>query len=122
MTDEVSIKLPISDKTVVIRNYTTRKDDARAAALVNAGVIAETKSLKDQSVKFSMEALRASQESYIYRLVKSIDGNTENIEAQLDELRTADFELIEQTVEKIVEENSPKVKKAKESAKKASTK
>lgn len=116
--DEVEVKLPVSGKTVVIRNYTTRKDDARSEAVLYAGVTARQDSLKKgQNIEFSMAALKASQEVYVERLVMSVDGKSDNLSEQIENLRSEDYEVLEEAVNKVVEEHSPKAKKAKENSK-----
>lgn len=105
--DTVTITLPISKKVVVIRNYTTRADDKVANELLYAGVDA-TQSEGSQSIAFPIANVMASQEAYIPRLVQSIDDNTSNIMAQLDELQTKDYSAIEEAVNTIIEEHSPK--------------
>lgn len=121
--DEVTIKLPHSGKEVVIRNYTTHKDDEKAEELMYVGVNAEQKFSEkvkkpDQTIKFPVANIAASSRVYLYRLVKSIDGETQNLREVIDDLRSADYEAIEEAVDKIVEEHSPKAKKAKSSSKK----
>jgi len=118
MQDTIEIKLPVSGKTVVIRNYTTRNDDEKSEDILYLGVNADQKSGvagSEQSVKFPLANVMASTEVYVKRLTISIDGETNNIATQLGELRSADYAAIQKAVEEVVETNSPKastVKKA----------
>ena len=111
--DEVVINLPVSNKEVVIRNYTTRKDDDRAEALMYAGVTADPGVDGRPTMTFPVANMMASKRSYIPRLVQLIDGNSQNIPALLDDLRSEDYAAIETEVEKIVEEHSPTAQEAK---------
>lgn len=119
--DTIEITLPVSGKKVEIRNYTTRNDDEKAEHALYLGVdanIEEAKKGKDgkANIRFPMANLTAQNHIYIRRLVQSIDGDSTNVALALGELRSADYEAIEAAVEKIVEENSPKVKEAKKAS------
>jgi hypothetical protein len=119
MNDTVEVKLPVSNSTVVIRNYTTRADDKRAEEVLYAGVKAD-QDMADTSkstVSFPLANIMASQQSYIPRLVVSIDGDSSDISNKLDNLRSADYEAVEKAVGKVVEENSPKARAAKTASK-----
>lgn len=119
MTDTIEITLPVSNKVVVIRNYTTRNDDEKAEDTLYLGVAADQTSGVDgdsRSVKFPLANVMASQDVYVKRLVSSIDGDSTNIRTRLGELRTADYQAIEAAVEKIVETNSPKASEAKKAS------
>jgi len=119
MTDTIEITLPVSNKVVVIRNYTTRNDDEKAEDTLYLGVAADQTSGVDgdsRSVKFPLANVMASQDVYVKRLVSSIDGDSTNIRTRLGELRTADYQAIEAAVEKIVEINSPKASEAKKAS------
>ena len=116
--DTTVITLPVSESKVEIRNYTTRNDDEKSEQLLYMGVEADQKSSGNkshQSIKFPIANVMASQAAYIPRLVVSIDGDTSNILNRLGELRSEDYEAIEQAVEKIVDEHSPKAKAVKKS-------
>lgn len=115
--DTVVITLPVSGKEVVIRNYTTRKDDKLSNAFLFAGVKASQKG-GDSSVDFPISNVMASQEAYIPRLVQSVGGDSD-VDQALEDLHSKDYDLIEKTVEKIVEENSPKAKEVKKASENA---
>lgn len=115
MQDEVEITLPVSGAKVVLRNYTTRADDAKYEEILYAGVNAKQDmngkvGKPKASMEFPIANVMAAQRAYIPRLVKSIDGDTSNLALRLEQLRTKDYEVIEAEVEKIVEANSPKAK------------
>lgn len=112
--DTIELKLPVSGKTVVIRNYTTNRDDEIAETLMYMGVNTETKITGDKKaseemlVKLPMGNIMASKRAYVPELVQSIDGSSENITEQLGNLRSEDFKAIADKVEEIVDEHSPK--------------
>lgn len=116
--DEIELKLPVSGKTVVIRNYTTRKDDEMSQAILYAGVTATSKTaakVDSQSVEFPLTNVVSSEQVYVSRLVQSIDGSR-NVPHELESLRSLDYAAIEEAVSKIVEENSPKAKAGKKNS------
>jgi putative protein kinase ArgK-like GTPase of G3E family len=121
VSDTVEIKLPLSGSTVVIRNYTTRKDDRKAGEILYRGVDSEQEADENKKpkmkVKFPIANVVASEESYIPRLVQSIDGDSTNLELRLDDLKSEDYEAVEKAVEKIVDEHSPKAREAKKASK-----
>lgn len=105
--DTVEITLPVSNKKVVIRNYTTRKDDDTAEAVMYAGVNAVGDGT-DQKISFPLANVMASQRAYIPLLVLSIDGAADDIKTGIDNLRSEDYTALESAVNKIVDEHSPK--------------
>lgn len=114
--DTVQITLPISKSVVEIRNYTTRNDDEKSEQLLYMGVEADQKmggDKSEQSIKFPIANVMASQAAYIPRLVDSIDGDKSNIALKLGELKSEDYEAISVAVEKVVNEHSPKAKAVK---------
>lgn len=111
MSDEITITLPVSGKEVVIRNYTTRKDDKVAEDALYAGVKTTASQGVKPSMEFPLASVMASTEAYVRRLVKSIDGSSSNIALALDDLRSEDYLAIETAVNRVVEENSPKAQK-----------
>jgi hypothetical protein len=123
MQDTIEITLPISESKVEIRNYTTRADDERSEQVLYRGVEIEqrakgaNKSGDEQKITFPIANVMAAQESYIPRLVQSIDGDSSNIKIRLTELRSEDYEAVEKAVEKVVDEHSPKAKEAKKASK-----
>ena len=122
MSDTVELKLPISEKVVVLRNYTTRGDDERAESVLYAGVLATNKGGSNkQEIEFPIANVMASQKSYVPRLVQSIDGDTTDLANRISDLRTEDYAAIEEAVDRIVEEHSPKVNAGKKNSKPAST-
>ncbi len=109
--DTVELKLPSSGKTVVLRNYTTRKDDIKAEEYLYAGVNAEQKdtvSGAENKVNFPIANVMASQACYIPRLVQSIDGDSTGMQEKIEDLRSQDYKALEEKVDEIVEANSPK--------------
>lgn len=116
MTDEIDIKLPVSGKTVTIRNFTTRSDDEKAEDVLYFGVSTDETLSKDGSVekrtKFPYANIMASQDVYVKRLVKSIDGDNKDLYSKLLDLRTDDYKAIQDAVEKITDTNSPKASEA----------
>lgn len=123
MQDTVEIKLPISGSTVEIRNYTTRDDDERSEFVLYQGVKAEQSDSEDGYTKLSFPVanMMAAQATYIPRLVKSIDGDSSNIQLRIKELRSEDYEAISDEVDKVVNEHSPKVREAKKASKNVTT-
>lgn len=121
MNDTLEVKLP-SGKVAVIRNYTTRADDAKAEQVLYSGVEA-TQSQDDAdsspTVKISMANVTASKNSYILGLTQSIDGDSTDLEHRINELRSTDYAVLEEAVNKVVEENSPKAQEAKNASKPA---
>ena len=115
--DTVELKLPVSGKVVVIRNYTTRNDDERAEKLLYVGVEAKQNSKDGTNLTLPLANVMASQAAYIPRLVTEIDGDSSNILIRLGDLRSKDYEAIETKVDEIVEENSPKAKPGKSGSK-----
>lgn len=113
MNDSIEITLPVSGKKVVIRNYTTVKDDNIAEAILKSGVASDTNAKGETSVKIPLINISNSTRSYVDLLTQSIDGNGDDIKTQVDNLRSLDFKKLESTVDKIIEENSPKVVAAK---------
>ena len=105
MTDEQTLTLP-SGKTAVIRNYTTRADDAKADAVLYAGVTSN----KDGEMDFPLSNIMASTTVYVERLVKSIDGEEKNTLSLLSDLRSEDYSTIEKAVQEVVDTHSPKEK------------
>lgn len=113
--DEIDIKLPVSGKTVTIRNYTTRADDEKAEDVLYLGVASSetvTNGKSESQTRFPLVNVMASRDVYVKRLVKSLDGDNKNIPTRLLELRSADYKAIQDAVEKITDENSPKVPEA----------
>lgn len=111
MEDTIEVTLPVTGKKVVIRNYTTRADDAASERVLYNGVDAK-QSGTDQEITFPIENIMSSQSVYIPRLVLSVDGNEDNIGKQLEDLRTEDYDVVEKAVEGVVNEHSPKAKGA----------
>lgn len=111
--DEIEIQVP-SGKTVTIRNYTTRKDDMKAEEALYVGVNTTSDDNGKTKMEFPIANVMASTAVYVRRLVKEIEGDNKNIAYQLEELRSDDYLAIEEAVEKVVDENSPKAKKTKE--------
>lgn len=122
MNDTIEVKLPLCDKTAVIRNYTTRGDDEAAEQKTYGGMIADIDDIETSpdgkpKMKFNMGNMMGATHVYADRLVQSIGGNSEDIPTQLRSLRSSDYTVIEKTVEKIIEENSPKANGAKNASK-----
>lgn len=112
MQDTVEIKLPVSEKVVVIRNYTTRNDDAMAEEALYNGVGATGKPGSDDAkVSIPLANIMNQTAVYVRRLVTSIDGDSSSVLQTLGDLRTPDYEAIQEAVEKVVDQNSPKAKK-----------
>lgn len=112
--DTTTVTLPVSGKKVEVRNYTTVADDNKSDSVLFAGVTLDQNASKEQlsSFKFPFFNLMESQRVYVNSLVKSIDGNSEDLIKQIDELRSEDYKVLQEAVDKIVQEHSPKVKKA----------
>lgn len=122
--DTVEITLPESKSKVTIRNYTNHKDDERYEELLQQGVNLTESQVKtdksgnpdpeatEASVVFPLANISAARASYIPRLVQSIDDDTNDIKNRLDSLRSKDYQAVEEKVNEIVEEHSPKAKKA----------
>jgi len=110
MEDTIEVKLPKSEKLVVIRNYTTRKDDLKAEEALYRGVDvkAKTQSTEGANVDFPISNVMASKAVSVRRLVQSIDGDSTNLESQLENLRTEDYEVIDDAVQEILDKYSPK--------------
>jgi hypothetical protein len=120
MQDTIELKLPISGKTVTIRNYTTRNDDSKANEAMYRGVNAEGEAGSSKSnIAFPLANIMESKDIYVRRLVQDIDGNNQNIVEQLGDLRSGDYEAIVDKVDEIVDQNSPKAKEAKKASKEA---
>lgn len=117
MDDTITVILPVSGKTVVIRNYTTRKDDQVSNEALYRGVSAKN-SEAGTAVDFPIGNVMASQEAYVPRLVQSIDGSS-NVQKMIEDLRSEDYEALEKAVLEIVEEHSPKAKGGKSASDKA---
>lgn len=119
MTDSTEITLPVSNKKVELRTYTTRKDDMRSQEILYMGVNSKM-SMSDKGSKdtkmdmdFPIANVMASREAYVPRLVMTIDGNASNIQNQIDELHSKDYSYLFNEVEKIVDENNPKAEATK---------
>jgi hypothetical protein len=111
VNDTIELKLPVSGKTASIRNYTTRNDDHLASEVLYSGVSAKGQvGGGSANLDFPLANVMSQKDVYVERLVISIDGNSENIKAQLGELRSPDYDAIVDAVDKIVDANSPKVK------------
>jgi len=122
MQDTTTVKLPVSGKDVVIRNYTTRADDENAETILYKDVNSEREMNSDNAkLVFPLANVMASQRSYIPRLVQSIGGDNSNIAVQIDNLRSADYEALEAAVSLIVNDNSPKATEASDASKNATT-
>lgn len=104
--DTQEITLPISGKVVVIRAYTTHKDDLAAERVLYANVNAN----KAGDFDFPVGNIMAMNEVYARRLVISVDGNSNrtHVESEIDNLRSKDYEAIEKVTNEIVEGDSPK--------------
>lgn len=120
--DTIEITLPVSGKKVEIRNYTTEADDEKSESVLYLGVNAEQDMIKgkgdSQKLTFPIANVMASKKAYVPRLVTSIDGDNSNIALRLKELRSADYAYLSNEVERIVEENSPKVNEARKASNK----
>lgn len=103
MTDEKDITLP-SGKIVTIRSYTTHADDTQAEAALYSGVTAD----KEGDINFPIANVMASTDVYVRRLVKSIDGETKNIQSLLDNLRSEEYSMIKDAVDEVTSVQSPK--------------
>jgi len=113
MEDTIEVKLPKSNKIVVIRNYTTRKDDIKAEEALYRGVDVKGKAgNKDVDVDFPIANVMDSKAVSVRRLVQSIDDDSTNIQAQLEDLRTEDYTVIDDAVQKILDTYSPKASAA----------
>lgn len=119
--DTVEITLPVSNKKVVLRNYTTRKDDDIAEAVLYDGVAADQVQGGEQKISFPIYNVMASQRAYIPLLVKKIDGE-DVTQSMIDDLRSEDYAVLEKAVERIVEEHSPKAKEALKASASSTTK
>lgn len=119
--DSITIKLPHSGKSVEIRNYTTRKDDESSQSALFAGVnvTASSTSKDSQDFELPLANAQASQSVYVKRLVLSIDGDSSNIEDAIDNLRSTDYEALDEAVKEIVDQNSPKAKRELKNSQKA---
>ena len=105
--DTKEIKLP-SGRSVVIRNYTTNKDDSIGESVLYRGVGA------DNSGNFSFPISNVAEmtASYVRRLTVSVDGdsNRSTVESALDDMRSTDYEVLEKAVSEVVDASSPKAK------------
>lgn len=110
--DTVEVKLP-SGITAIVRNYTTRKDDAKANAFLSDGV---SRDGDGNLVIPASNAIKYS-DSYVYSLTQSINGNPNGVDELIDNLRSTDYEVLKDKVSEIVEANSPKAKEAEEASK-----
>lgn len=90
-----------SGKKVVIRNYTTHGDDKQAEALLNEGTSISEDDDGKRLYNISLGATGASEAKYVELLVQSIDGNSDNLPAQLDELRSEDYKAVADAVRAI---------------------
>lgn len=120
MQDTIEITLPVSGDKVVIRNYTTHNDDEKAEQALYAGVAVEKDETDASKYKLPFINVNAAKQVYVNNLVQSIDGDT-HIGALLGNLRTPDYVAIEEAVDKIVEDNSPKAKAASDNSKSVTT-
>lgn len=109
MQDTISVKLPFSGKEVLIRNYTTSKDDNIADSIMYRNVHA-TGTGDSKSISMPISDVLESETSYVNRLVISIDGSIDKIAENLEELRSQDYKAISDKVAEVVSENSPKAK------------
>jgi hypothetical protein len=107
-SETVTVTLPVSEKKVVIRNYTTHADDDKAESLLVDNVLEAS----DGNSKYPIRNYLDFKKSYVNSLVLSIDEDTENISSALLSLRSEDYRVIEKAIDKIVTANSPKVKEA----------
>lgn len=98
--DTIEVTTP-NGRKVVIRNYTTRADDAAAQAVINQGTKIAASENGEPIIEMTLEATQGAQASYVERLVQSIDGNADNISAQLMDLRSEDYIAIENAVSAI---------------------
>ncbi len=98
--DKIEITTP-SGKVVVIRNYTTRADDAAAQDVINKGTKIVAGDSGEPVLEMTLEATQGAQDVYVQRLVESIDGSSDNIAGQLLELRSADYAAIDKAVSEI---------------------
>lgn len=99
--DTTEVKLP-SGKVAIIRNYTTQGDDREAGRLTDAGTTVSLDGEGRKTVSISAEAISQTYRFYVESLVRSIDGNGDNIPQQLDDLRSEDYQAIYEAVEKII--------------------
>ncbi len=103
--DTVEITLPKSQKKVVIRSYTTHKDDSVAEAALTANVIQSDPTTAPLYPVINFSNYR---KAYINSLTISVDGKSDDIETQLESLRSIDYAAVDEAVDKIVQGNSPK--------------
>lgn len=115
MQDTIEVTLPLSGKKAIIRNYTTHADDSLATAVLTANAYRAD----NGTVKYPAANFINFNEAYMKALVRSLDGNSQDIEQQLNQLRSKDYDVLRDAVTKIVEDSSPKALTDKETAKTA---
>ena len=98
--DTIEVRTP-TGKTVMIRNYTTHGDDRQAQALLDGGMNVSSGKDNEPVVTFSMAATTASEAKYVELLVQSIDGSSDDVQAQLDALRSDDYAAVQEAVKGI---------------------
>lgn len=97
-SDTIEVVLP-SGKKALVRSYTTHGDDRQAEALLNKGLsVTSDDDGKTSRLNFGADAIAASNAKYVELLTVSIDGDTSNIQKQLDALRTEDYNAIDVAV------------------------
>lgn len=104
MSEIKEVTLPVSGKKVNVRNYTTQADDRAADHVLMDGVTFDTTG----QMNMPGENPNRKRRKYVELLVQDIDGNSDDIPLQLDNLRSQDYSHLQDVVDKIVEENSPK--------------
>jgi len=105
--DKLEVKLP-SGKLAVIRNYTTRADEAAYNSYLYEGVSVSASEELGTNFALPIQNSLNAKDSYVRRLLVSLDGSTEDLMAKINELRSTDYEALDEAVGKVVDSNSPK--------------
>lgn len=113
--DEITIKLPVSGKSVVLRNYVTGADE-EALTEVSAEF---TEILVDennkQSTKINLVVSNRIAEVKLARWVKSVegeDGDSHKLVEAVRQMRNEDYKFVLAAIDKITAEIEPTQKKS----------